>query len=118
MNTLRRKIVLGLAIFFIALCPLMFFAGMFAPRALGFLDTLICPEGAQISNYKYITTVTANQGVNTYTDANATDLICVDRQGNTTDVTASMLLILFGVAAIGAGLWLSTQRLTVIKASG
>ena len=110
---MKQKIVLGLSFFFLGLCPLMFFAGMFAPRALGFLDNVICPEGAQLSNYKHMTTVQGSQGMDT--DAEATDLICVDDQGNVTDVTPQMLGILFGVAILGGGLWLSTQKLTVVR---
>src|SRR5690349_18035727 len=98
---MKQKVVLGLAFFFLALCPLMFFAGMFAPRALGFLDTIICPEGAQLSNYKHLTTVRASGTANSYNDAEATDLICVDAQGNVIDVTPQMLGTLFGVAIIG-----------------
>jgi hypothetical protein len=61
--------------------------------------------------------VRANQGANTYTDAEATDLICVDEQGNVTDATPKMLLILFALPLIGVGLWASTQKLTATKKS-
>lgn len=111
MKLILRKAILGAAVLFLALCPLTFFAGMFAPRALGFLDDAMCPEGSYITNYSYEARVKSLHGTNSYSDAEATDLICLDEQGNRINISGKMLIVLFSLPIIGAGLWLSTFKL-------
>jgi len=114
-NMPLRKIVLGLSIVFILLCPLMFFSGMFMPRALGFLDGIMCPAGSYITNYKYEASVKSLHGQNTYSNANVTDLICLDEQGNQIDISWKLLIILFSLPIISGALWASTQKMEISK---
>ena len=110
-NPLLKKIVLGFSIFFILLCPLLFLAGMFAPRTLSFLDPIMCPEGSHISNFKHETLVPTGPN-NVSNVADATDLICVNEQGEyTSDITGKMLIVLFSLGFVGVSLWLSTQKI-------
>jgi hypothetical protein len=114
-NKSVRKIVLGLSAVFLLLCPLMFLSGMFLPRALGFMDGIMCPAGSYITNYKYEASVKSLHGTNTYSNADVTDLICLDEQGNQIDISWKLLIILFSLPIISGALWFSTQKVEVSK---
>ena len=87
------------ALFVILLCPILFLAGVFAPQALGFLDPVVCPDGYTLDRRvgSYLNEV-GNEGT-------AVDMVCVNAEGDSVDVTAPMLGILFGIAVVAGVLY-------------
>ncbi|MGH2582747.1 MAG: hypothetical protein ACRDFQ_07610 [Anaerolineales bacterium] len=91
------------AIALFVLCPLTFLAGVFAPRALGFLDPLVCPEGYQLGNQSsdYVDPE-GGTGV-------AVDIVCTGA-GGTVDATPRMLMILFSLPILGFLLYVAAGK--------
>jgi hypothetical protein len=90
-----NKGLMTVGLVFIFACLLLFLAGMFAPRAIGFLDGLVCPQGMQLSNH------TEQQVDSDGNDVDATSTVCVGEGQAAVDVTPKMLTLLFALAIIG-----------------
>jgi hypothetical protein len=90
-----NKGLMTLGLIFIFACILLFLAGMFAPRAIGFLDGLVCPDGMQLGKD---TQQQVNDEGNT---VDATTTVCVGEGRAAVDVTPRMLALLFGLAIAG-----------------
>jgi hypothetical protein len=90
-----NKGLLTVGLVFIFACLLIFLAGMFAPRAIGFLDGLVCPDGMQLGNQ---TQQRVDQDGN---NVDATTTVCVGEGQSAVDVTPKMLALLFGLAIVG-----------------
>ena len=76
-------------------CPVLFAAGMFAPRALGFLDPVVCPPGMQLNN------ASSQQTNDEGNDVTAVNLVCTAAGAQPVDVTGKLLLVLFILPALG-----------------
>src|SRR4026208_2387703 len=76
-------------------CPLLFGLGMFAPRALGFLDPVVCPPGIQLNN------ASSQQTNHEGTAVTAVNLVCAAEGAQPVDVTGKILLVLFALPAFG-----------------
>src|SRR5690349_21788624 len=85
-------------------CPLLFAAGMFAPRTLAFLDPVVCPKGMQLDNRSYDTTDMEGN------DVTAVDLICTSEGQTPVDATARMLQALFGLPILASIVLLVRSR--------
>ncbi len=94
-KTLTNKALLIVGLVFLFACILVFVAGMFAPRAIGFMDGILCPDGMELSNH---TLQQLDQDGNT---VDATTTVCVGEGQAAVDVTPKMLALLFGLAIIG-----------------
>ena len=92
-KTNRSLLIVGLIFFFA--CILLFLAGMFAPRAIGFLDGVMCPEGMQLGKQ------TQQQVDSEGNNVDATTTVCVGAGQPAVDVTAKMLGLLFALALAG-----------------
>ncbi|HEY2980234.1 MAG TPA: hypothetical protein VGJ22_03560 [Anaerolineales bacterium] len=91
----RGLLVVGLL--FLLACLLLFLAGMFAPRALSFLDAAVCPDGMHLDKQ-------VSQHVNDEGNlVDSTNTVCVGEGQAPVDITPRMLLILFGLALVGGG---------------
>ena len=88
-----QKIVFIVAILCILACPALFLAGTFAPRALSFLDPVLCPHGLRLDR----ATETQHDLRGSVTSVNA---VCVG-DGKEVDVTGKMLVILLGLPILG-----------------
>jgi hypothetical protein len=106
----KTKILLGIGLIFIFACIFVFSAGMFFPRALGFLDGVMCPDGMQLGNH------VQQQYDNDGNLLDATSSVCVVEGQPPVDVTPAMLALLFGLAILGGAfiVWSmgGIQRLT------
>src|SRR6187431_3121673 len=81
-------------------CPLLFGLGMVAPRALGFLDPVVCPPGMQLNN------ASSQQTNDEGNDVTAVNLVCTAEGAQPVDVTGKILLVLFGLPALGVAVLL------------
>lgn len=89
-----RKILLILAILSMLMCPLLYIAGEFFTSSLSFLEPIVCPSGMHLG--RTTETISDSRG-----NATASNMVCTD--GNEeVDVTGKMLIIIFGVAILGA----------------
>jgi hypothetical protein len=86
-------------------CPLLFAAGMFAPRTLAFLDPVVCPPGMQLDNHSYSTTDMEGN------DVTAVDLICTAEGQPPVDATIKMLLALFGLPVLASIILIIRSRI-------
>lgn len=102
-NPLSQRLLLYVALLVILMCPLLYIAGEFFPRSLGFLEPIICPAEMHFDLVRE--SVSDERG-----NATASYLICTDGQEQV-DVTGKMVAILFGLGILGAGL-LVTWALT------
>ncbi len=100
-----RTVLLIVALVFFLSCLLLFAAGMFAPRALGFLDAAVCPQGMQLNNHEYSRPDTEGN------DVTAVTLICTAEGQQPVDATPKMLLILFSLPVLAAMLLLVRSRI-------
>src|SRR6188474_3348911 len=92
---LLRSCLLVVAVLGLLSCPLLFGAGMLAPRALGFLDTVVCPPGMQLNN------ASSQQTNDEGNDVTAVNLVCTAEGAQPVDVTGKILLVLFALPAFG-----------------
>jgi hypothetical protein len=90
-----RSCLLVVAVLGLLSCPVLFAAGMFAPRALGFLDPVVCPPGMQLNN------ASSHQTNNEGNEVTAVNLVCTAAGAQPVDVTAKILLVLFALPALG-----------------
>lgn len=93
-----------LAVFLLVLCPVTFFAGMFAPRTLSFLDSVICPPGYELGNK-------TEPAIDSEGDqVMRTTLICTNPAGQEEDATPKLLAMLFALPVLaGVVYWLGTK---------
>jgi hypothetical protein len=103
MTSIARKTLLIVATLIFFSCPLLFLAGMVAPRALGFLDTTICPSGMHLDNKS--TTQNDLRG-----NVTAVNILCTNGEGQSVDATPQMLLLLFSIPVIGLVVMLIRSR--------
>jgi hypothetical protein len=89
-----RKVLLASAIFMILLCPALFVMGRYFPASLGFLEPALCPPGMQLGS----TTESLSDPRGNVT---ASFSVCTDGREEV-DATGRLLMILFGVAILGA----------------
>jgi hypothetical protein len=87
-----NKGLLSIGMVFIFSCVFLFFAGVFFPRAIGFLDGVVCPDGMQLSNR--VDQFTNEVGI----PGDAVNIVCVGEGQSSIDATPRMLVILFGLA--------------------
>lgn len=87
--------LMSIGLIFIFACVLLFAAGMFAPRTLGFLDGMLCPDGMQLD--RRVQQQVDSEGNN----VDAVTTVCVGEGRAAADVTPQMLVILFGLALVG-----------------
>jgi hypothetical protein len=92
-KSILRKLLLVLALLNILMCPLMFLAGTFFPRTLGFLDPTLCSPGMHLGNE------TMSQS-DLRGNITAMYIICTDGHQEV-DVTGKMLVTLFGLPILG-----------------
>ena len=90
-----RSCLLVVAVLGLLSCPVLFGAGMFAPRVLGFLDPIVCPPGMQLNN------ASSQQTNDEGNDVTAVNLVCTAEGAQPVDVTGKMLLVLFALPALG-----------------
>ena len=95
-----NKGLLSIGLVFIFACVFLFVAGMVAPRAIGFLDGVLCPDGMQLNNR--VEQQVDSEGNN----VDAVTTVCVGGGQAPVDVTPGMLAILFGLAIAG-GVWIA-----------
>jgi hypothetical protein len=76
-------------------CPMLFGLGMLAPRALGFLDPVVCPPGMQLNN------ASSQQTNDEGNEVTAVNLVCTAAGARPVDVTGKILLVLFALPALG-----------------
>ncbi len=100
-----RMLLLVVALIGFLSCPLLFAAGMFAPRTLAFLDPVVCPPGMQLDNHSYDTTDMEGN------DVTAVDLICTAEEQPPVDATVKMLLVLFGLPILASIVLLIRSRI-------
>ncbi len=99
----RLMSYLGMALFI--LCPLTFLAGTFAPRTLGFLDGVMCPEGAHLGKAE------SQQLDEEGNQVTAVAQICTGPDGTVTDITVRMLALLFSLPVLGTVVYVVRERL-------
>jgi hypothetical protein len=102
-TTVSRLLILAAAILFL-LCPLTFLAGTFAPRTLGFLDPLVCPDGYRLDNQTDQYSAPGSYSV-------SVTMVCRSQAGRVMDATFSMLLILFALPVFGFLCYLASAKL-------
>ena len=93
LSSILRKLLLVFALLNILMCPLLFIGGTFFPRALFFLDPVLCPPGMHLDQ-------TVESATDLRGNITATNAICTDDHQQV-DVTGKMLLILFGLPILG-----------------
>jgi hypothetical protein len=97
------------AVVILLLCPVTFFAGMFAPRTLSFLDSVICPAGYELgSKTEPAIDSEGDQVMRTTT-------ICTNSSGQSEDATPKMLAILFALPIVAVGVYFLGNRITPAK---
>ena len=92
-KSILQKLLLVFALLNILMCPFVFLAGTFFPRALGFLDPVLCPPGMHLDNETMSQSDVRGNVTAMYT-------ICTDSHQKV-DVTGKMLVILFGLPILG-----------------
>jgi hypothetical protein len=103
-----RKVSLVIGLVFVAMCVVMFAGGMFMPRALAFLDPVLCPGGGQLGNHSE--DVTDSEGTRT-----STTLVCLQPNGQVQDATGKSLVILGGLAVLGGLFLVLSMPFSVVK---
>lgn len=98
-----RLLILA-SLFLLALCPLTFLAGTFAPRTLGFLDPLVCPPGYHLDNQTDQYSAAGSYSV-------SVSIVCRSQAGRVMDATFGMLLILFALPVFGFLCYLAGTKL-------
>lgn len=98
------RLLTYLAVFLLVLCPVTFFAGMFAPRTLGFLDSVICLPGYELGSK-------SEPAIDSEGDqVMRTTTICTNAAGQEEDATPKMLAILFALPVLaGVVFWVGTR---------
>jgi hypothetical protein len=93
-----RKVSLVLGLLFVSICACFFGGALFMPRALGFLDPLLCPGGGRLSNHSE--DLTDREGTRT-----GVTLVCLTAAGEAQDITVKGLAII-GALVVLSGLFL------------
>ena len=92
-----NKRLLGIGLAFIAACIFLFLAGTMFPRAIGFLDGVLCPDGMQLTKHsEQIITDEGNPGT-------SNTVICVGEGQAPVSATAGLLLIMGGLGVVATG---------------
>lgn len=103
------RLLTYLAVFLLVLCPVTFFAGMFAPRTLGFLDTVICPPDYELGNKTEPAIDSEGNQVM------RTTLICTSASGQVEDATPKLLAILFALPVLGVVIYFVGTKVSPTK---
>jgi hypothetical protein len=97
-SRILQKLVVGFLILNLLVCPFVFVGMMWVPKAIRFLEPVLCPDDMQMGTESE----QRSDRDGTYT---ATTVICVGDHGDV-DVTWKVFLIMFGFPALGVVVFL------------